>query len=102
MKRHFKIYLFEGANKLAEMVALEAAKYNARSENMNLQLLWAFAMTIKELTEGWEETSIELLTDNTVMHIDTKIDGHYETVCIIESVVVVGIVNGKMEEAEIN
>jgi len=85
-KLQFRIRLFEGANKLAEMVALEAARYNGQDKEMTTQLLWAFAMTLKELAPEYPaDTSIELLSDST-MHIDVKIGEHYETVLIVEQI----------------
>jgi hypothetical protein len=95
-KKQFRIRLFDGANKLAEMVVLEAAKNNARSENSSMPLLYAFAWTLKTVGRD-DETQVEQIGEYT-LHIDVKVNGNYETVCIIEEIEIWEVVNDIEDE----
>lgn len=91
MKRNqFRIQLFEGANKTAELVALEAAKYNGKKDSLSVALLYAFAMTVNTLG-GDADTSIELVGENELT-VDTKINGEWETVCLIQEIEILEMV----------
>lgn len=89
-KTQFKVQLFEGANKTAELITLEAAKYNGLEEERQINLLHAFALTVKTMGRD-ESTSIEMVGENT-FHVDTKINGNWKTVLIVEQIEVLEMV----------
>lgn len=92
-KTKFHVQLFEGANKTAEDIALEAARYNAADKGLTIPFLHAFGLTIKTLSND-EKTSVELVGENT-LHVDTKINDKWETVCIVEEIEVFELVRAE-------
>jgi len=82
MNTKFNIQLFNGITSAGEAVILAAAKCNGGQAKLNLEQL-------KSLGDGLklpdEKTTFEIIGDDR-LHIDTKVNGSYETVGIIELV----------------
>ena len=90
---YFRIQLFDGANSACETAVIQAAKSNGGDKNLTIK-------EIATITEGerlkWQilcpDTTVQIIDDN-LLHIDSKINGQYKTVCIIENVEVLELKN---------
>ena len=86
MKRtHFRIRLFPAANKVAELTALKAAQFNADIEEFDINLLFAFGTTVKELGEEKNSTTVEMVGENQLI-VDCKVNGNWVQGLIIDQV----------------
>lgn len=83
---YFRIQLFDGANSTCEALVILAAQSNGGQRELSLK-------QIKTVADGQiiayptlnKDTTAEMIGDN-LLHIDTKVDNEYKTVCIIEEV----------------
>lgn len=96
MKKHLKSFLFFEGNKIAESVLVAAALSNAEVKPLDINLLFAYAMSLKLLGRD-EETQVEKIHDER-LHIDAKINGKWENVLIVQAVTVVGIIDNPVPE----
>jgi hypothetical protein len=84
--KQFRVQLLPGSNEVANQAAIYACEANGDSLKMELGILGVKAFS-KLMAMGLQDTvtQCELIGENT-LHIDTKINGSYETVCIIEEI----------------
>lgn len=86
MKKQFRLSLFAHANLAAETIVLNAARSNSGYIPLTLQQLVDIGKQVAILTPDHHKgTSFEVVGENT-LHIDTLVNGNYETVCIIEEI----------------
>lgn len=83
MKNYFRIELYKGANTIAEKAALAAAFINGGAYDLDLENIATLAKAEKE-NSPWK-TTVELIGNN-ILHIDTKIDGNWKTICCITKI----------------
>jgi hypothetical protein len=67
---------------------------------MTLPLLNAFALTVKTIGRE-DDTQVEQIGEHT-LHIDTRVNGSYETVCIIEEIEIWEVVNEIEDEESVS
>ena len=97
-KTMFRISLFSGSNPCCDKAILAAALCNGQYHSLGVDEIKKHAeQEKKDNPESNQNTSIELIRDN-LLHIDTKVDGEYKTVCIIEQVEVFELVEEAVTE----
>ena len=86
MKTKYNVSLFKGSNSVAETIVVSAAKSNGGLLNLSLANLKTIGEAdVLKWPQLNGETSIEVIGDN-LLHVDCKLNGSYETVCVIELV----------------
>lgn len=84
-KKHYRIYLFEGANSLCETLATLAAKANGGQELSISDLSGVGKADKIKYPSSNEDITVEPIGDN-LLHVDRKIGGEYKTVLRLELV----------------
>lgn len=97
--RHLKTFLFFEGNKVANETVLAAALSNSEFNKMDINLLFAFAMTLK--TVGRQDDTQVTLADNKLL-IDEKINGNWENVLMVEEVGIFEMPVPSEDEEEVN
>ena len=95
--KHYRIKLFDGANSAATKAAVCAAFQNGSESPLNLKSIAIIVQV--EITENCPNTSITFVNDS-LLHIDTKVNGEYKLVCIIQEVQIMEIQKETVDDME--